>query len=157
MSSQQNSNTATTGVSSSSGRPPIVHSHSTHASLETFDQATRDAAAMAAKKREMQAMEQIEQRSSPTSSTSSSSSRSRGAGLSAKAMGNKSRGELENSVDSFDANDAYILQANSAVQLDRDVHRSRGLLDDSKQKGVHGQTPSAEAIPPNSNETTYIG
>ncbi|KAF9164298.1 hypothetical protein DFQ26_001608 [Actinomortierella ambigua] len=159
MSSLQNSNTSTLGTGSN-GRTPLGHSHSTHAPLETFDQATREAAASAAGTRADQEDDrQVEQQSSSSSSAAAaaaSPSHSWGAKrTNLGSSGQRTRG-LGDVVGNFDINDAYILQANSAVQLDRDVRQSRQLVDDSKQKGVHGQTPSAEAIPSGGNDNVYI-
>lgn len=84
--------------------------HSTHAHCETFDQATRD----------------LQQQSQSASSDAGS-----GETMAASMGGHhgRSSGAKEN--------EESLREANSAVQLDRDVQQSRRGTDDSKQVKIY--------------------
>ncbi|KAF9297793.1 hypothetical protein BGZ74_009660 [Mortierella antarctica] len=111
---------------SSSQRPGVVHSTRSH--LETFDQATRD-------------YQLAQDTSSPSSSQQFSNETMASAGKDQPTLlaGANSEGTLR--------------EANSAVQLDRDVQHSRKIADENRQKA----SGHARSVPVNSQkDLTYV-
>ncbi|KAG0337339.1 hypothetical protein BG000_005523 [Podila horticola] len=98
-------NKKTSSSTSSSHRPGLVHS--THSYLETFDQATRDA--------------QLEQESSSSSASQQFSS---------ETMAGNRQPTMQAGANS----EGTLREANTAVQLDRDVKHSRKIADENRQK-----------------------
>ncbi|KAF9333301.1 hypothetical protein BG006_003808 [Podila minutissima] len=123
MNSHQNKNHPSS--SSSSQRAGLVHSTRSH--LETFDQATRD-------------YHLAQETSSPSSSQQlSNETMAEGKGQSTLLAGVNSEGALR--------------EANSAVQLDRDVQHSRKIADENRQKA----SGHARSVPVNSQrDLTYV-
>ncbi|KAG0089671.1 hypothetical protein BGZ93_008994 [Podila epicladia] len=123
MNSHQNKNQPSS--SSSAYRQGLVHS--TRSNLETFDQATRDA--------------QLAQESSSPSSSQQFSNE-------AMAAGNRQPTLLAGAN-----SESTLREANSAVQLDRDVQHSRKIADENRQKA----SGHARSVPVNSQkDLTYV-
>ncbi|KAG9063120.1 hypothetical protein KI688_004720 [Linnemannia hyalina] len=123
-----NNNTGSPYVpSTQENKPDRVHAHSTahstHAFCETFDQATRD-------------MQQ------------ESKANSDGAGTGEVMAG----GHRKHSSAAKEENEESLREANSAVQLDRDVQQSRRGTDDAKQ----GSSNRDGSWVTNPNELPYI-
>ncbi|KAF9548035.1 hypothetical protein EC957_007318 [Mortierella hygrophila] len=126
-----NNNTGSSYVpSTQESKPDRVHTqpiaHSTHAFCETFDQATRD----------------IQQESK---------SNSAGAGT-GEVMAASTGGHRRHSGAAKEENEESLREANSAVQLDRDVQKSRRGTDDAKQ----GSSSRDGSWVTNPNELPYI-
>ncbi|KAF9099079.1 hypothetical protein BGX23_004050 [Mortierella sp. AD031] len=119
--------------SAQENRPDRVHSHtvahSTHAFCETFDQATRD----------------LEQESK------ANSKKTMAAGTGTGYHGHSHSSSRENSQ--IEDPEQALREANSAVQLDRDVQQSRRGTDDAKQKGAGVRDGSWSNNP---NELPYV-
>ncbi|KAF9121211.1 hypothetical protein BGW39_010758 [Mortierella sp. 14UC] len=126
----QTSKTSSWQPSVQENRPDRVHSqntaHSTHAYCETFDQATRD-------------MQQA------------SKSSALGAGGEKMAAGNH-HGSRARDNNQIDESEQALREANSAVQLDRDLQQSRRGTDDAKQ----GSSSRDGSWVMNPNELPYI-
>ncbi|KAG0278692.1 hypothetical protein BGZ95_003372 [Linnemannia exigua] len=112
-------------------RPDRVHSHntahSTHSYCETFDQATRD----------------IQQESKSASGAVGGETMSTGSHHGGRAKENNQ----------IDESEQALREANSAVQLDRDMKQSRRGSDDVKQSGSIGRDGSWSTNP---HELPYI-
>ncbi|KAG0380294.1 hypothetical protein BGX24_009205 [Mortierella sp. AD032] len=129
--SNQTSKPASWIPSVQENRPDRVHSHntahSTHSYCETFDQATRD----------------MQQESKAALRADGGETMSTGSHLGGRSKENNQ----------IDESEQALREANSAVQLDRDMQQSRRGTDDVKQSGSTGRDGSWSTNP---HELPYI-